>query len=333
MRRAVVTGIVLVAAAGGCGGGSNGSGSHPSAGSRSQGPAAIATPQASDGRLGGAIVARPGTLELHGKVEKITGRSILPPNTKNALGAEENCTGVDAHPTAETLQQISDSIFCLMNAMRANAGVPALRQQAELAHASVEHSQDMADHDYFAHDSQDGRTVVDRLKSATYIPKLGDWVIGENLAWGAGSLASPKALVNAWMNSPPHRENLLSGDFVEVGMGLVFGTPSKDAPDGVTVTTDFGTRPGSAASAAADASTTAPGGSADSAEPGGAGDSSNAGSGEVAGTTAAAAARKKAVARHRRAVAAKRKRALRRCARKHGSAKRRCVRAARRIHR
>src|SRR3954468_4606200 len=300
MRRAVVTGIVLIALASGCGGGSNGSGSHPSAGSRSQGPAAIATPQASDGRLGGAIVARPGTLELHGKVEKITGRSILPPNTKNALGAEENCTGVEAQPTAETLQQISDSIFCLMNAMRANAGVPALRQQAELAHASVEHSQDMADHDYFAHDSQDGRTVVDRLKSATYIPKLGDWVIGENLAWGAGSLATPKALVNAWMNSPPHRENLLSGDFVEVGMGLVFGTPSKDAPDGVTVTTDFGTRPGSTTAGAAGAAT----GSGSTTGPGGVDLSGT--TGGVAGTRAAALRRKRA-------------RALRRCTHKHGS--------------
>src|SRR3954454_22011572 len=298
MRRAVATGMVLAARASGCGGGSDGKGRPPAVDSGSQGSAATATPQASDGQLGGAVVARPGTLTLHGHVQKITGKSILPPSTKNALGAEEGCQDVDLQPTPQNLAHVSDVIFCLMNAMRANAGVPALREQDLLAKASVGHSQDMVDHKYFAHDSQDGHTVVDRLKTVTYIPKTGEWVIGENLAWGAGSLATPKALVNAWMNSPPHRENLLSGDFVEVGMGLVFGTPSNDAPDGVTVTTDFGTRPGSVAVSTAGAATNAT--SSTSATDNGV----TSGAGSVAGTRAAA-----------RRTAARRKKALRRCAR------------------
>jgi hypothetical protein len=163
----------------------------------------------------------------------------------------------------------------------------------------MDHSQDMVDNKYFAHDSQDGRDVVARLKQVLYIPKTGDWVIGENLAWGAGALATPKSLVNAWMNSPPHRENLVSGDFKEVGMGVVFGTPSKDAPDGVTVTTDFGTRLGDAAVGAGSAGV----------DLGGA-------TGGVAGHNAASS---------------RRKAALRRCTRRHGKARRRCVKAARRI--
>src|SRR3954452_21474368 len=198
MRRAVVvTGIVLAALASGCGGGSDGTGSRPIA-TGSQGSAATATPQASDGRLGGAVVARPGTLKTRGGVEKITGKSILPPSGKNALGAEDNCTNQDLQPTSQNLQTVSDAVFGLMNAMRANNGLPSLRQQTQLAQASVEHSQDMVQNKYFAHDSQDGRDVVARLKAAAYIPKAGDWVIGENLAWGSGTLATPKALVNAW---------------------------------------------------------------------------------------------------------------------------------------
>src|SRR5436190_5870704 len=121
MRRApLVTGIVLCALASGCGGGSDGSGA-PANSSRSQGPATAAAPQASDGRLGGAVVARPGTLQLHGKVERITGKSVLPPSTRNALGAEDNCTDVSVQPTAQNLQHVSDVVFCLMNAMRANS--------------------------------------------------------------------------------------------------------------------------------------------------------------------------------------------------------------------
>jgi hypothetical protein len=147
----------------------------------------------------------------------------------------------------------------------------------------------MVDNKYFAHDSLDGRDVVARLKAVSYIPATGQWVIGENLAWGSGALATAKALVNAWMNSPPHRENLLASDYREVGMGVVFGTPSPQASDGVTVTTDFGMRQSPAAPALA----------------GAAGNSTS------------------------RARGASRARALRRCARRHGAARRRCVRAAR----
>jgi uncharacterized protein YkwD len=188
---------------------------------------------------------------------------------------------------------VSDVIFCLMNAMRANAGLAPLAQQDELAQASVGHSQDMVENKYFAHDSLDGRDVVARLKAVSYIPASGQWAIGENLAWGSGALATPNALVNAWMNSPPHRENLLADDYREVGMGVVYGTPSNQASDGVTVTTDFGMRQSSSASVDGDAVAGA------------------------AGTTAS------------RADAARRTRALRRCKRRHGSAHRRCMRATR----
>jgi uncharacterized protein YkwD len=244
MRRAVVTWMVLAALASGCGGGSDGIGARPASTDRSLGPATAVTPQASDGRLGGAVVARPGKTERHGGVERITGKDTRPrPNPNGGVGAEDNCPDTGIEPTAQNLAQVSEVIFCLMNAMRANAGLPALVQQDELARASADHSQDMVAQKYFAHDSLDGRDVVARLTNVGYIPKSGDWVVGENLAWGSGVLATPKALVNAWMNSQPHRENLLASDYREVGMGVVFGTPSTKADSGVTVTTDFGTRP------------------------------------------------------------------------------------------
>jgi uncharacterized protein YkwD len=313
MRRAVPTLMLITALVSGCGGGSDRTGGRPTSPSGSQGPAAAVTPEATDGRLGGAVVARPGKTLVRGHVEKITGRSILPPSNKHGVAAEDSCPDVDVQPTPDNLAHVSDVIFCLMNAMRADAGLAPLRQQDELAKASVGHSQDMVDNKYFAHDTQDGHDVVFRLKQVGYIPTTGDWVVGENLAWGSGSLATPKALVNAWMNSPPHRENLLANDYLEVGMGVVYGTPSSDAPDGVTVTTDFGTRP---AALKAASSTTAAGTAL----------SATTGSG-----TTTAVARAKAAALRRKATR-RRRRALHRCAHKHGKARRRCVRAARKIH-
>jgi uncharacterized protein YkwD len=255
--------------------------------------------------LGGAVVARPGKTTRKGRIERITGKSVLPPPVaRGGVGAEDNCTDTDVQPTAQNLAHVSDVILCLMNAMRANAGLPPLAQQAELARASVEHSQDMVDNKYFAHDSLDGRDLVARLKAVAYIPKSGQWAVGENLAWGSGTLATPKALVNAWMNSPPHRENLLASDYREVGMGVVFGTPSTQASDGVTVTTDFGLRPAASTSASQSAA-------------------------EGVTSTATAATRRTQAAR--KARAGRRARALRRCKRRHGSARRRCIRAARGI--
>jgi uncharacterized protein YkwD len=308
-----MTGTAFASGCGGTGGG----GEKPAAGPASTGAAPVVTAQATDGRLGPAVVARPGKTTVTGRVRRITRDSVLPPSTKHALGAEANCADADVQPTTENLAHVSDVIFCLMNAMRENEGVPRLREQTDLAKASVEHSQDMVDNKYFAHDSLDGRDVVKRLEQVAYIPKSGDWVVGENLAWGAGTLASPKALVNAWMNSPPHRENLLSGDFQEVGMGVVFGTPSKDASDGVTVTTDFGTRIGGATSAAKGATAGAAGtATGDS----GAGSGNQVGQGSGAGSVAGS-----------KSASAKRKKALRKCRTRRGSAKRRCVTAARRI--
>ena len=242
MRRAVATGIVMTALVSGCGGGSDRSGDRPGA-SGSQGPAATATQLAPDGRLGPAVVARPGNTEVSGRGRRITGGSILPPpSARRALGAEAGCADAELEPTAENLAQVSAVVFCLMNAMRENAGMPRLREQEQLTRASTAHSQDMVEKKYFAHDSQDGRDLVARLTAGGYIVEDQQWVVGENLAWGSGALATPRALVNAWMNSPPHRANLLSADFQEVGLGLVLGTPRPEAEDGVTVTTDFGTR-------------------------------------------------------------------------------------------
>ena len=63
--------------------------------------------------------------------------------------------------------------------------------------------------------------------------------MGENIGWGQASLATARSMVAAWMNSPGHRENLLSADYTQVGLGLALGTPA-DQTWGATYTTDFG---------------------------------------------------------------------------------------------
>ena len=256
MRSAAALGFVLVALTAGCGGRSEGTGSPSTVHPARPAPAATVKPNVTDGRLGTAVVARPGHTSVSSAPPRLNPRPVPLPSKRHGVAAEDNCTDADIQPTANNLAHVSDVIFCLMNAMRADNGLPALTEQSQLAQASVEHSQDMVDNTYFAHDSPDGRDVVARLRAVAYIPADGDWVVGENLAWGSGALSTPHSLVNAWMNSPPHRENLLATDYKEVGLGVVYGTPDQSAPDGITVTTDFGTRIGSATTPVASKSTT-----------------------------------------------------------------------------
>jgi uncharacterized protein YkwD len=100
-------------------------------------------------------------------------------------------------------------------------------------------------HDFFDHVSRvTGSTLVGRVKRTAYLARAQGWSLGENLAWGAGSRATPRETVQAWMRSPGHRQNILTRNFREIGVGVVLGAPA-DLPNGLraaTYTTDFGAR-------------------------------------------------------------------------------------------
>jgi uncharacterized protein YkwD len=94
---------------------------------------------------------------------------------------------------------------------------------------------------YFEHNTPQGVTLVDRVRSVGYVKARTSWTVGENIAWGSGTLASAGALVDAWMKSPPHRANILQRSYREVGVGLVMGAPTPGVSgQAVTATTDFG---------------------------------------------------------------------------------------------
>lgn len=101
----------------------------------------------------------------------------------------------------------------------------------------------MVAHHYFAHSAPDGRDYGDRIRRLGYISGGGFWMLGENLGWGAGAAATPAAIVQAWMNSPPHRHNILTGTFRDLGVAVAIGSPRyRRGPRAATYTTDFGYR-------------------------------------------------------------------------------------------
>lgn len=105
-------------------------------------------------------------------------------------------------------------VIRLVNKERAEAGLPALKYDWELARVAKYKSKDMNNVGYFSHNSPTYGSPFTMMKDFGISYKSA----GENIARGQ---ASAEEVVNAWMNSPGHRENILDGDFTHIGVGYV----------------------------------------------------------------------------------------------------------------
>ncbi|GAB7191737.1 hypothetical protein NUM3379_24450 [Kineococcus sp. NUM-3379] len=101
----------------------------------------------------------------------------------------------------------------LTNAERAARGCPALTADPVLGDVAARHSSDMALSGRLSHVGSDGSTPGRRLRAAGYRARA--WA--ENAAWGH---ATAEDVVRGWLDSPPHRANLLSCHLRAVGVGL-----------------------------------------------------------------------------------------------------------------
>jgi len=155
--------------------------------------------------------------------------------------AAQDCADADIEATRDNLPRVRSAILCLHNQIRAERDLPALRESKRLRKAALGHSKDMVRDRFFEHTTPEGLTMVDRILRAKYVREDDGWALGENLAWGTGSLGTPRGAVQAWMDSPGHRANILKRAYRELGVGVVIGVPVSDAA-GATYTVDFGVR-------------------------------------------------------------------------------------------
>jgi uncharacterized protein YkwD len=154
-----------------------------------------------------------------------------------AAASARKCHHTTADPNDVSLHKVQTATLCLLNNERRRRGLRRLHENHRLDRASMRHARDMAAHNFFEHGD-----FVGRIKRADYLDGAGTWTVGENIAWGGGSYATPKSIVHMWMNSPPHKENILSSRLHEIGIGIARGTPSAQYDEGATYATDFGAR-------------------------------------------------------------------------------------------
>jgi len=110
----------------------------------------------------------------------------------------------------------TQAIINLTNQQRLNNNLPQLKLNSSLTQAALAKGKDMLADNYFAHFSPDGDKPWDFIHAAGYDYKFA----GENLAM---DFSSASGAMQGWMNSPTHRENILSSDYDEIGVAVLNG--------------------------------------------------------------------------------------------------------------
>jgi uncharacterized protein YkwD len=152
--------------------------------------------------------------------------------------ASPNCPTDELQPTATTARVSVRALLCDMNSLRVQNGLQPLHWNGRLARGARRHANDMATRHYFSHDTPEGRTVYDRLRRVGYRARL----VAENIGWGTSNFAVPQAVASSWMDSAPHRANLLDPELRAVGVGTAAGgLPGIDGV-GQFYVVDFGSR-------------------------------------------------------------------------------------------
>jgi len=124
-----------------------------------------------------------------------------------------------SNPGAPVAEQVK-AMRCMTNYARRRSGRPPLSRLAKLDRAARGKSADILRCDQFDHEAC-GREFIYWFKQVDYRGRC--TAMGENIAWGTGSLGSVRNIFRAWIGSPGHRENIL-GNYQEIGIGLRVGT-------------------------------------------------------------------------------------------------------------
>ena len=103
---------------------------------------------------------------------------------------------------------------------RSFGSAPPVKLSGTLADVAFGHAADMARHNYFEHEDLGGHSPADRVRAVGYQEKL----VGENIAYGP---KSADEVVQGWLDSPGHCENIMDSRFAEMGVAYAAGQASK----------------------------------------------------------------------------------------------------------
>lgn len=117
-------------------------------------------------------------------------------------------------PSDTAIGSYEQQVVNLVNKERAAVGLPALKVNTKLSGVAELKAEDLRDKNYFAHNSPTYGSPFDMMKQ--YGVKY--TTAGENIAKGQ---RTPESVMNGWMNSQGHKDNILNASFTEIGVGYV----------------------------------------------------------------------------------------------------------------
>jgi uncharacterized protein YkwD len=138
----------------------------------------------------------------------------------SALGADCG-PHVDAVPGEATAREMRKAVRCLINEERAARDRRRVRSNRALTQIAQAHTKVMVADDCFTHQCPGERPLRKRIESSAYLAQGGRYGYGENL----GCSKTPQGMVNEWMATSFHRENILDRRFRHVGVGAKRGSP------------------------------------------------------------------------------------------------------------
>jgi uncharacterized protein YkwD len=133
---------------------------------------------------------------------------LMPFPRSNGQEAKTKDSGPPRSDAGTTDPLLAD-LLVAHNKVRAKEKLPPLKVNAKLTDAARGHARDMAEQDKLSHEGSDGSDPPKRIKRAGYVYKD----CGENVACGQETVAE---VMRTWMESPPHRKNILA-EFTEMG--------------------------------------------------------------------------------------------------------------------
>jgi len=139
--------------------------------------------------------------------------------------------------------ELKQDVINLVNVERARLGLAPLSNNTLLEQAAQMHTDDMRQRNFFEHDNPDGQGPFNRIEAMGYLQPYYDcnctksYATGENIAKGQSTAAE---VMETWMNSAEHRDNILSADYNEIGIGVTPVDPNEAGFTGHFWTQNFG---------------------------------------------------------------------------------------------
>ena len=189
------------------------------------------------------LASSPEALGLPGKTAGAQRGHATPPQTPREHALAVPASRARPSGTKRLLSTLELDIVARINALRTTRGLRPLRVSRRLTAAASYHTRQMGELGFFEHESVNGAAFWRRIERF-YPAGRGYWSVGENLFYESPDTSASSA-IREWMQSPPHRQNVLDREWQDIGISAEHfdSAPGPFGGRSVTiVTADFGVR-------------------------------------------------------------------------------------------